>query len=79
MSLAGWLEILVIGLLAFVIIGPKDLPKILFTLGRFVQTLRSLSREFMSEFETIHHLKEIEDKKSQKSKKKVEKNYLDFF
>jgi sec-independent protein translocase protein TatB len=71
MTLAGWLEILCIGLLAFVIIGPKDLPKILFTLGRFIQTLRSLSQEFMSEFQTIHHLKELEDKKPEKSKKKV--------
>lgn len=64
MTFAGWLEILVIGLLAFIIVGPKDLPKILFTLGRFIQTLRSLSQEFMVEFEAIHHLKELEDKKS---------------
>lgn len=69
MSLAGWAEILFIALLAFVIIGPKDLPKVLFTLGRFVQTLRRLSNEFMAEFETIHHVKEVEDRQAQRRKK----------
>lgn len=62
MSLAGWAEILFIALLAFVIIGPKDLPKVLFTLGRFAQSLRRLSNEFMTEFEAIHHVKDTQDK-----------------
>ncbi len=62
MSLAGGIEILFIFLLAFVIIGPKDLPKLLFTLGRFIQTLRHLSQEFMTEFEAIHHITEMEEK-----------------
>lgn len=55
MSLAGWAEILFISLLVFVVIGPKDLPKILFMLGRFLQTMRRLANEFMSEFEAIHN------------------------
>ena len=55
MNLAGWAEILFISLLAFVIIGPKDLPKILFMLGRFLQTMRRLADEFMVEFEAIHN------------------------
>ena len=68
MSLAGWAEILFIALLAFVIIGPKDLPKVLFRLGRFIQTLRNLSNEFMIEFEAIHHLKEVEEQKKNRQK-----------
>lgn len=62
MSIAGWAEILFIVLLAFVIIGPKDLPKVLFTIGRFIQTLRNLSNEFMTEFEAIRHVREGEEK-----------------
>jgi sec-independent protein translocase protein TatB len=71
MNLAGWSEFLFIGLLAFIIIGPKDLPKVLYTCGRFFQSLRRLSNEFMAEFEAIHHLKEIEDSKTSKRKKTV--------
>ena len=68
MTLAGWTEILFIGLLTFVIIGPKDLPKVLFTLGRFFQSFRRLSNEFMAEFEAIHYLreKEVENVKQKK-------------
>jgi len=63
MSFTGWVEILFIALLAFVIIGPKDLPKILFMLGRFMQTLRNLSQEFMAEFEAISDVKEEKSRK----------------
>jgi sec-independent protein translocase protein TatB len=69
MSLAGWAEILFIALLAFIIIGPKDLPKVLFALGRFIRTLRQLSSEFMAEFETIHHVRDLEEKQKDKKKK----------
>ncbi|MBI2707788.1 MAG: hypothetical protein HYX35_05715 [Proteobacteria bacterium] len=69
MSLAGWAEILFIALLAFIIIGPKDLPKILFMLGRFVRTLRQLSAEFMAEFEAIHHVRDLEEKNKHDKKK----------
>ncbi|MBS0272013.1 MAG: hypothetical protein JSR85_05135 [Proteobacteria bacterium] len=70
MSLASWVEILFIAILAFVIIGPKDLPKVLFTLGRFVQSLRRLSNEFMAEFEAIHHIKEVQEKKAKVQKER---------
>lgn len=69
MSLAGWAEIFVIALLAFVIIGPKDLPKVLFILARFLQSLRRLSNEFMSEFESINYLNEIEENNKKPQKK----------
>jgi len=71
MSLAGWAEILFIALLAFVIIGPKDLPKVLFMVGRFVQSLRRLSQEFMTEFEAIQHVKEVEDQQKKRKREKV--------
>lgn len=69
MSFTGWLEILFIALLAFVIIGPKELPKILFMLGRFMQTVRRLSDEFMAEFETISEIKEVKKREKQDLKK----------
>ena len=61
MSFAGWAELLFIAVLAFVIIGPKDLPKVLYTLGRLLGNIRHLANEFMREFEAIRALKEGED------------------
>jgi len=71
MSLAGWAEILVIALLTFVIIGPKDLPKLLFKLGRFVKGMRHLSEEFMLEFEALDPINKGEENKKP-SKKRVD-------
>ena len=53
MSFAGGAEIAFIALLAFVIVGPKDFPKLLFTLGRFLRTLQTLAQQFTAEFEAI--------------------------
>lgn len=73
MSFAGGAEIAFIALLAFVIIGPKDLPKVLFTLGRFLRTLQTLAQQFTSEFEAIHHVRELEEKHKISRKKSSKK------
>lgn len=70
MSFAGLAEILIIAVLALIVIGPKDLPKVLFMLGRFVHRIKSMSGEFMKEFEAIHHFAETEDM----AKRQKEKN-----
>lgn len=61
MSFAGLAEIIFIAVLALIVIGPKDLPKVLFMLGRFVHTLKNMSNDFMKEFEAIHHFSETEE------------------
>lgn len=53
MTFAGWAEIGFIALLAFIIIGPNDLPKVLFKVGRWVRTFRQLSHEFIKEWQEI--------------------------
>ena len=42
----GWSELLVIGIVALIVVGPKDLPVMFHTLGRFSAKIRSLGREF---------------------------------
>ena len=45
----GFAELLVILLIAFVVVGPKDLPKIARALGRFVKYMRSMIEEVKRE------------------------------
>ena len=73
MSFAGGAEIAFIALLAFVIVGPKDFPKLLFTLGRFLRTLQTLAQQFTAEFEAIQHVREVEEKHKASRKKSSEK------
>lgn len=45
----GFAELLVILLIAFVVVGPKDLPKIARALGRFVKYVRNMIEEVKRE------------------------------
>ncbi|MEM7188743.1 MAG: Sec-independent protein translocase protein TatB [Pseudomonadota bacterium] len=44
----GWQELLVIGALALIVVGPKDLPGLLRSLGQWVGRMRGMAREFQS-------------------------------
>lgn len=42
----GWTELLLIGIVSLIVIGPKDLPEMFRTLGRFTAKARGMAREF---------------------------------
>lgn len=47
----GFLELLVIGALALVVVGPKELPGLLRTVGQFVGKARAMARDFQRTME----------------------------
>ena len=47
----GGLELLVIGVIALIVVGPKDLPGMFRTVGRFVGRMRGMAREFQRSME----------------------------
>jgi len=57
----GWSEMLVIGAVALVVIGPKELPNALRTAGYWVRKARSLSREFQGSFEQMIREAELDE------------------
>jgi sec-independent protein translocase protein TatB len=42
----SWSELLIVGIVALIVIGPKDLPGMFRELGRFTAKVRSMGREF---------------------------------
>ena len=42
----GWTELLVIGVVALIVVGPKDLPMLFRKVGRFVGKAKGMAREF---------------------------------
>jgi sec-independent protein translocase protein TatB len=57
----SWSEILLIGTVALVFIGPKDLPKALRVAGFWVRKARNLSREFQSSIDQMIREAELEE------------------
>lgn len=61
----SWGEVLVIGAVALIVIGPKDLPKALRTLGNMTSKLRRMAGEFQSQFNDAMREAELDDIKKQ--------------
>ncbi len=54
-------ELLVIGLVALVVIGPKDLPRVMRMIGQWVAKGRAMSRHLRSGFDTMMREAELEE------------------
>jgi sec-independent protein translocase protein TatB len=46
----GWSELLVIAVVAIVVVGPKDLPRALRTVGQWTAKTKRMAREFQNQF-----------------------------
>ena len=57
----GWPEFLLIGVVALVVIGPKDLPAALRVAGYWVRKARTLSREFHSSIDQMMREAELHE------------------
>ena len=64
----GWGELLVIGIVALVVIGPKDLPKVLRTVGQAMTKVRRMASEFQGTFQEAMREAELADLKKEAEK-----------
>ena len=54
-------ELVVIAIVALVVVGPKDLPKLLRELGKFVGKMRRMADEFRQSFDDMARQSELDD------------------
>jgi sec-independent protein translocase protein TatB len=64
----GWQEFLLIGAIALVVIGPKDLPAALKVAGYWVRKARTLSREFQSSIDQMIREAELDEMRQELKK-----------
>lgn len=60
----GWSEMLIILVVALVVIGPKDLPKVARQVGRWTGKARAMAREFQRSFDDMAREAELEEIKA---------------
>ena len=47
----GWSELFVVGVIALLVVGPKELPALLRTIGKYLGVLKRQAREFRDQFD----------------------------
>ncbi len=57
----GWSEMAIVLLVALIIIGPRDLPKVARTAGRWIGKARALARDFQRSLEDIAREAELDE------------------
>ena len=61
----SWTEFLLIGIVALIVIGPKELPAVMRTLGQWTRKIRSLAGDFQNQFHEAMREAEMADLKKQ--------------
>ena len=70
-------ELLIVALVALVVIGPKDLPKVMRTVGHWVGKARGMARHFRSGIDTMMREAELEEmeKKWREENERIMREY----
>jgi sec-independent protein translocase protein TatB len=61
----GWGELVLIGIVALIVIGPKELPAVLRTFGQYMTKIRRMAAEFQSQFQEAMREAEMAELKQQ--------------
>jgi sec-independent protein translocase protein TatB len=61
----SWTEFLLIGVVALIVIGPKELPTVMRTLGQYTRKIRGMAADFQNQFQEAMREAEMADLKKQ--------------
>jgi len=64
----SWSELVLIGAVALVVIGPKDLPKVMRTMGQWSRRIRVLSGDFQRHLDEMVRQAELDEIKREAEK-----------
>jgi sec-independent protein translocase protein TatB len=72
----GWTELVVIGIVALIVIGPRELPKTLRTIGQMMTKVRRMASEFQGQFNDAIREAELDELRKEAEKLTNIKNPL---
>jgi len=74
----AWGELLVIGVVALVVVGPKDLPKLMRTAGQWAGRARGMADQFRRSFDEMARQSELEELRNDMTRFQDETKLPDF-
>ncbi|MBL4892865.1 MAG: twin-arginine translocase subunit TatB, partial [Rhizobiaceae bacterium] len=60
----GWTEMLVVACVAIIVVGPKDLPKMLRSVGKTIKKVRGMAGDFQRQFNDALKESELDELKN---------------
>ena len=72
----GWQELFVIGTVTLIVVGPKDLPKLLNKVGKVFGKIKQVSREFYDQINETAEIEELNNLKNNLNKHTNLENYI---
>lgn len=57
----GFMEMLLIAALLIIVVGPKDMPKMMQTIGRYIGQFKRMGQEFKEAFDEMGRQTELDD------------------
>ena len=67
----GWTELLLLGALAIIVVGPKDLPRMMRKIGQYTAKMRAAAREFQRSFDEMARESELDELRQQINDMKI--------
>jgi sec-independent protein translocase protein TatB len=64
----GWTELVVIGIVALIVIGPRELPRTLRTIGQMMTKVRRMASEFQGQFNDAIREAELDELRKEAEK-----------
>ena len=59
----GWPELIIVALVTIIVVGPKELPRVLRTVTQIVRKVRAMANEFQSGIDDLAREAELDDLK----------------
>ena len=72
----GWQELFVIGTVTLIVVGPKDLPKLLNKVGKVFGKIKQVSKEFYDQINETAEIEELNNLKNNLNKDTNLQSYI---
>ena len=72
----GWQELFIIGTVTLIVVGPKDLPKLLNKVGKVFGKIKQVSRDFYDQINETAEIEELNNLKNNLNKHTNLENYI---